>query len=238
MVKFQIFELNTLKRRMSMDEMEKEIENEMMNNAATKIQAGFRGFKTRKEIHSQYGSEGVSKRETMPQKSESGDKEGESKSTEASLSSECASAAAALANAEGLSDQSGLGAVALASREGRKPSLGALRSFSFPGSGSHDDPILLTAQDEEHVLIPTAISQQDVALGFVDEVDEDRLFHIEPQVELDLDPDYINKAATRIQANFRGYQVRKSFKRPSSGTVYAIYPHNENVALMFVHWCF
>jgi len=186
-----------------MDEMEKEIENEMMNNAATKIQAGFRGFKTRKSLTSSSRS-GVSKNEDCsavpPVTSATAEKCLNTTTTtaaEASVNTDNNEAGIPVASRLSpelknvMSAESIALTAAIASRGG-KPPLSCLRSRSYPGSHEDEHPILE-----------------------FDEGDEDLMFNPEPEIDLELDPDYINRAATKIQANFRGYRVRKSFKRPA-----------------------
>lgn len=186
--------------------MEKEIENEMMNNAATKIQAQFRGFKTRKQITSQFLDE-------VSQKGDATKGAGDAESEGASAAAVSVDALSATECVEGLGSSRGT--------ISKPPTLGAIRSFSFPSS--HELP---SHQDQsEQLLIPAGAVSAQHLMGGLDEGEEDGLILLhqqhhpesESEVDLELDPDYVNRAATRIQANFRGYQVRKSFKRPSSG---------------------
>lgn len=194
---------------MSMEDMEKEIENEMMNNAAVKIQASFRGFKTRKQIGSEYGvsRKGKSKEnassgivDTSAPQPASTDPITCDESRVAEASSECALAERLSPDKEASGEVEDVLGAAIASGGGSsaRPPLSCLRSRSYPGSHELEE------------------AEPPVVIDF-DEGEEDRLLNPEPEVNLELDPDYINRAATKIQANFRGYKVRKSFKRPPPG---------------------
>ncbi|ODM96305.1 Neurofilament heavy polypeptide [Orchesella cincta] len=186
--------------RISMDEMEKEIENEMMNTAAIKIQAGFRGFQTRKSLVGVkcYCWLNPSGESVVPEKclntntatiagAEASEKEVVAVVPVATAASARFTPETLAKDAESIAFSS-----AIHASRGGKPPLSCLRSRSYPGS-----------HEEEHPLLE------------FDEGDEDLLYHPEPEIDLELDPDYINRAATKIQANFRGYRVRKSFKRPA-----------------------
>ncbi|CAL8072562.1 unnamed protein product [Orchesella dallaii] len=195
----------------SMDEMEKEIEKEMMNNAATKIQAAFRGFETRRSLvgvrkNGKCNTASPAKIAESPDQSAIPEQclntaaaaeatvEAKNDDEKETVAATAPSATAARLSPEPVmgAEAAALSAAILASARGGKPPLSCLRSRSYPGS-----------HEEEHPLLE------------FDEGDEDLLFHPEPEIDLELDPDYINRAATKIQANFRGYRVRKSFKRPA-----------------------
>jgi len=185
--------------RVSMEEMEAQIENEMLSQAATKIQAGFRGYKTRKSFR-QSGVSNAAVEDTpvaaaeacppeplcFPAATEATNITSEPAdiTAETNISQQLPVSDASVAFSDEtsfLSRRSHEGSCPpeTTSSSNSKPSLGFLRSRSYPGSAEGDALI----EADEH--------------------------HDEPLPNVEYDPDYINNAATVIQATVRGYLVRK-----------------------------
>lgn len=170
--------------------MEAQIENEMMSHAATKIQAGFRGYKTRKSIrHSgvRFADNNATSSESTSAKSEdkslNEDDNVADDAIEVSIIEMAASASAfepsprSASVCENPPSASALG-------RGSRPPLAFLRSRSYPGS--HEDEVHLETSAEEPDVVP--------------------------HEQLEYDPAYVNNAAIKIQSSVRGFLVRRSFK--------------------------
>jgi hypothetical protein len=190
-----------------MEEMEAQIEKEMLSQAATKIQAGFRGFKTRKSIrHS-----GVSFAENTSGGPDNVPAAGDCLAplspsvTEAAIEPAAATTSAftaeksfstELPDSGGPTISDGVSSLPVDSQRDHqgslppersasfKPPLAAFRSRSYPGS-AEGDKLMKSQNPGEH----------------------------ETEVELLYDPDYMNNAATVIQATIRGYLVRNRNRR-------------------------
>lgn len=196
---------------MSMEEMEKEIEDEMMNNAAVKIQAGFRGFKTRKAISSQYG---VSQKRSKTGKSETTEGNTPSEActvggkNKSALCEKSAFAGGAMPESLTVSPEADAGETSSAGSDEKDDILGESRI------GSSGKPVLSTLRSQSFPG-PSETEEMSLALNLGDEGGP--LMNPEPDVNLELDPDYMNRAAVQIQKNFRGYKVRKMMKRCPPG---------------------
>ncbi|XP_021955871.2 uncharacterized protein LOC110852187 isoform X2 [Folsomia candida] len=108
----------------SMEEMEAQIENDMLSQAATKIQAGFRGYITRKTM-------GVSGRKL--------DGGGKKKAKLMSDQEEIIIAAAASAPISSAAASASADNLEYIADQGKKPSLSFLRSRSYPGSHDQEE---------------------------------------------------------------------------------------------------
>ena len=154
------------------DEIDIDLNDPDVEAAATKIQAGFKGMKTRKQMRQQKAEE-----------THSGDEEEDD-----------------ISNRELLS-----------TKEPEPDQLTIVDDIQK--SGHEDKQDILSNEDEEGVDIDDVSTRTNSELNSCKSVDKSGRESIaDPVIDIDLDDPDIEKAATKIQAGFKGHKVRKQVR--------------------------
>lgn len=177
-----------------MDRVEDQIEKDVLNKAATRIQATYRGFKARRGLY-ELGDENDTIDEVSERKRAKTDPALPSAEAFAKEVSHIDHTDPAVETSVVFSEED---LIQVASQQPHCLSV-FTRSQSDPGSIEED----INSTREEDIIDTN------------EKVTETRIIDAllnDPNTDLTLDPVYMNNAATRIQANVRGFLTRKSFK--------------------------
>lgn len=201
--------------------MEAQIENDMLSQAATRIQAGFRGYKTRKNM-------GVSGNDKKRAKLMSSSKNANAAAADpaASVAPTTPPTSDSVASTEFAASESGFAPASTSSDsldyyitdqdKPARPTLAYLRSRSYPGSHEKEEDSQ-SGGGRGHSRGTKASSADGAAAAIAaDALDNHPHGPTASTPELEYDPAYVNNAAIKIQASVRGFLVRKHSKRGDS----------------------